>query len=190
MFVRFKFHNLSVRVSNGKLVSQFAILYFWPSFCPKFRPFCIFKSSYDPPMPYKIHFWYCFVCTTIFSVHLWTYSVSDGKLASKSTVLYPWPEFGWSKELSKLQKGPKMKKRHKKCLNSCSKVHLPKTQIIKIPKAYIYLVLYLYFYNNLYFHHCLALVWSPKCWKCRKRSPGHFRLPPDQKSIFSKMFFF
>ena len=46
-------------------------------------PSCMIKSSYGPPMPFKVYVWYCFVCTTTFSVHLWIYSVSNGKLASK-----------------------------------------------------------------------------------------------------------
>ena len=44
--------------------------------------------SYDLHMPCKVHFWYCFVCTTISSVHVWIYSVPNRKLASKLTILY------------------------------------------------------------------------------------------------------
>ena len=69
------------------------ILYFWPSFCPNLGHFYSFHSSYDLHMPCKVHFWYCFICTTTFSVHLWIYSVPNGKLASKLSISVFWPSF-------------------------------------------------------------------------------------------------
>ena len=56
--------------------------------CIQILPFLHFKSSFGPPMPFEVNFWYWFVCTTTFSVHLWIYSVSNGKLASKWAILY------------------------------------------------------------------------------------------------------
>ena len=51
-----------------------------------FCPFCMFESSYDPPIPFKVYVWYFFVCTTIFSIHLWICIVPNGKLASKLAI--------------------------------------------------------------------------------------------------------
>ena len=72
---------------------KLTILYFLPQFCPKFGPFCNFKSLYNLSMPSKVHIWHCFVCETIFSVHLWIYSVPNGTLASKLKILYFLPPF-------------------------------------------------------------------------------------------------
>ena len=44
-------------------------------------------------MPCEVHFWYCFICETIFSVNLWIYSAPNGKFASKFTMLYFLPSF-------------------------------------------------------------------------------------------------
>ena len=89
----FSVHLWIYSVSNGKLASKWMILYFLSSFCPNFGPFCSFKRSSDRLMLCKVHFRYFFVCTTICSVHLWIYSVPNGKLASKLTILYFWPSF-------------------------------------------------------------------------------------------------
>ena len=61
---------------------------FFTSILPKILPFLhLFELSY--PI-YGLHstVWYCFICTTIFLVHLWIYSVPIGKLALKLTILY------------------------------------------------------------------------------------------------------
>ena len=89
----FSVHFWIYSVPNRKLASKLTILYFSRFVCPNYGPFCRFESSYDPLMPCKVHVWYCFVCTSIFSVHLRIYSVSNGKLASKLTILYFWPSF-------------------------------------------------------------------------------------------------
>ena len=39
----------------------------------------------------KVYIWCCIVCVTICSVHLWIYSVRNGKLSSKLKILYFWP---------------------------------------------------------------------------------------------------
>ena len=74
-----------------KFVPKLKILYFLPPFCPKFGPFCTFLSLHILFMAYKVQFWYCFIGTTIFSFHLWIYSIPIGKLALKFTILYLWP---------------------------------------------------------------------------------------------------
>ena len=55
-------------LKNSKIWLNF--LYFLPPFCPEFGPFCNFKSLYNLYIPCKLRIWYCFVCETIFSVHL------------------------------------------------------------------------------------------------------------------------
>ncbi len=84
----FSVHLWIYSVPNGTLASKLKILYFLPPFCPKFCPFCTFLSFHILFMAYTVQFWYCFICTTILSVHLWIYSVSIGKLALKLTILY------------------------------------------------------------------------------------------------------
>ena len=74
------------RDRNGKLSSKLTILCFWSSLCSNFGHICSFHSFYDPPMPYKVYFWHWLVCTTICSVHLWSYSVPNGKFASNLTI--------------------------------------------------------------------------------------------------------
>ena len=73
-------------VPHEKLASKLTILYYWPSLCPNFGPFCRFHSTYYLFMPCNVYFWYCFVRTTISSVHLWSYSVPNRKLASNLTI--------------------------------------------------------------------------------------------------------
>ena len=80
-------------VPIGKFALKLTIFNFLPPFCPIFGPFCNFKSVYNLSMPCKLCIWYCFVCETIFSVHLWIYSVPNGKLASKLKILYFLPLF-------------------------------------------------------------------------------------------------
>ena len=59
----------------------------------QFGSFCTFFSLHILVMPCRVQFWYCFICTTIFLVHLWIYSVPIGKLALKLTILYFSPPF-------------------------------------------------------------------------------------------------
>ena len=74
-------------------------------FSQKFGPFCKFRSLYNLFMHCKVYIWCCIVCVTIFSVHLWIYSVPNGKLSSKLKILYFWPPFCtiWPKMLPFLQ---------------------------------------------------------------------------------------
>ena len=51
-------------------------------------PFCKFQSFYYMSIFCKVDFWYCFVCTTTFQVHLWIYSVPNGRSVSKLQILY------------------------------------------------------------------------------------------------------
>ena len=55
---------------------------------PSFLALFAALRAYNPPIPYKVHFWNYCVCTTISSVRLYSYSVPNGKLASKLTILY------------------------------------------------------------------------------------------------------
>jgi hypothetical protein len=80
-------------VPIGGLSLKLRILYFSPPFCPIFGPFCQFQRLYNLSTPRKVHFLHCFVCTTIFYVHLWIYSVPNCKLASKLKILYFGPLF-------------------------------------------------------------------------------------------------
>ena len=89
----FSVHLWIYSVPNGKLASKLTILYFLPPFCPIFGPFCNFQSLYNLSMPCKVHNWNCLVYETIFSVHLWIYSVPNGTLASKLKILYFLPPF-------------------------------------------------------------------------------------------------
>ena len=47
-----------------------------------------FESSYWPPTPYKVHFWYIFICKTIFRSIYGVYNVPNVKLASKFMIMY------------------------------------------------------------------------------------------------------
>ena len=73
-----------------KYLDDFILMIF---ILPEIGHFFSFQSSYDLSMPWKLHCWHCFVCTTTFSVHLWSYRVPNGQLASKLTILYLWPSF-------------------------------------------------------------------------------------------------
>ena len=87
--MRSKIH-LKLNLKSGLKVYVF---YFWPPVCPKCVRFSNSHSLYNLSMPCKVHFLYCFVCEIICSVHLWIYSVPNGKLASKLKILYFWPPF-------------------------------------------------------------------------------------------------
>lgn len=74
----FSVHLWIYSVPNHKLALKLNILYFWPSFYPKFSPFCNFCCPYNLSTYLIVHLWHCFVCTTICSVHLCIYSAPNG----------------------------------------------------------------------------------------------------------------
>ena len=86
-------HLMIYSVPNGTLTSKLKILYFLPPFCLKFCPFCTFLRLHILFMAYTVLCWYCFICTTILSVHFSIYSVPIGKYALKLTILYFLPPF-------------------------------------------------------------------------------------------------
>ena len=99
VLVLFHLHNhfvspfMDLQCFNWKFVLKIDDFVFLPPFCPKFGPFCNFQTLYNLFMPCKVHFWYCFVCATTFSVLLWIYSIPNGKLTLKLKILYFWPLF-------------------------------------------------------------------------------------------------
>ena len=55
---------MDLQYSKYKVDSKIDDFVFLTFILPNFWPFCSLGSFYDPHMPYKVHFWYCFVCTT------------------------------------------------------------------------------------------------------------------------------
>ena len=82
----FSVYQMEIGLKIGDFVFLTLILH---TFCL----FCMMESTYDQPMPFKVHFLVFNCLHNRFSVHLWIYSVSNGKLASKSSILYFWPKF-------------------------------------------------------------------------------------------------
>ena len=80
----------SFKCKIGLKISDFVFL---TIFLPNFLSFCIFRGCYGTSKPFKLYFWYCFVCTTTFSAHLWIYTLSNEKLASKLAILSFLPYF-------------------------------------------------------------------------------------------------
>ena len=64
-----------------KMASKFVNLYFWPLFCTNFGPFSALRARTTHLCPIKYRFGNVF--TTTFSVQIWIYSVSNGRIGLK-----------------------------------------------------------------------------------------------------------
>ena len=80
-------------VPNEKLVSKFFAFIFLTFFLPKCWPVCSFESSYDPFMPYKVYLLVSVCLHNYVFGPFRSYSVPNGQLASKLTILYFGPSF-------------------------------------------------------------------------------------------------
>ena len=90
----FSVHLWTCSIANGKLENwpqNLRFCFFDLHFSQILSPFAAFTAPTS--MPCKVHFWYCFACTTIFSLDLWTCSVPSRRLASNWWFLYLWPTF-------------------------------------------------------------------------------------------------